>query len=361
LAPKINLHFNPIIHMKKILILVIVFLFIGCKTKSTISHTVYTTNNKSDYFTIAFGSCDNQEIKNELWEAIDANSHSVWIWGGDNVYSDTEDMTVLKASFEKQKQDISYLNFIQNKTVLGTWDDHDYGQNDGGTDYKFKKESQKYLFNFLNTPKNAPERKRDGVYNSRNFLVGSKQIKVIVLDSRYFRTSLTKSTDPEKRFQPNKYGEGTLLGDTQWKWLENELNSSKAQFNVIVSSIQFLSNEHGFECWGNFPHEVERLENLIISSKAKGTFLLSGDRHIALFSTKTIPGLSYPLVDFTSSGLTHTYTGYSGEPNPYLEGNVVTELNFGILKFDFENNSVLMEIRGKENRLLGSFTQNYNK
>ena len=150
-----------------------------------------------------------------------------------------------------------------------------------------------------------------------------------------------------------------MLGEAQWHWLEKELKSSDAQFNVIVSSIQFLSNKHGFEAWANFPHEIDKLEQIIVSSKAKGTFIISGDRHIATFSSKDIPGLSYPLVDFTSSGLTHIYANFSGEENPFVKGEVVKEINFGILKFDFDKNKVIMEIRGKENKLLQEYVQIY--
>ncbi|MFV8269439.1 alkaline phosphatase D family protein [Flavobacterium sp. GT2N3] len=224
-----------------------------------------------------------------------------------------------------------------------------------------KRKSQQLLLDFLETPRNASERKRDGVYTAKTIVVNGNKIKVIVLDSRFFRTALTKATDLNKRFKPNKYGEGTILGKEQWTWLKKELSNSKAQFNVIVSSIQFLSGKHGFEAWGNFPHEIEKLEKLIVSTKAKGTFIISGDRHIATFSTKNVAGLPYPLIDFTSSGLTHTYASFSGEENPYVKGEVVKELNFGLLKFDFKNNKVIMEIRGKENRLLQQYVQIYSK
>ncbi len=334
-----------------------ILLFINCKSKSNLD--LNPTPNQHNQYTLAFGSCDNQKIKNELWEAVDANHPAVWIWGGDNIYSDTEDMQVLKANYELQKQDSSYQYFIKNKVILGTWDDHDFGRNDGGQEYSFKKESQNYLFDFLDTPKNAPERKRDGVYNSKTISVNNHKIKIIGLDTRYFRTELTTATDPNKRFQPNTYGDGTLLGKEQWHWLAKELHSSKADFNVIVSSIQFLSDKHGFECWGNFPHEVDKLEQLIVASKAQGTFIVSGDRHISLFSTKKVPQLSYDLVDFTSSGLTHAYAGFKGEENPYLKGEVINEVSFGILKFDFDTHSVQMEIRGKENKLLGQHIQKF--
>ena len=310
-------------------------------------------------YSIAFGSCDNQRLKNELWKSIDENHPVAWIWGGDDVYSDTEDMKELKANYDIQKNDSDYLQFIANKQILGTWDDHDYGLNDGGEEYPYKRASQQLLLDFLGIAKDAPERFRDGVYNSRVINFDGNKVKIIVLDTRFFRTAVTKSVNSKKRLQPNPYGQGTILGAAQWKWLEEELNSSDAQFNVIVSSIQLVSDKHGFECWGNFPHEIDKLEKMLVASKAKGTFIISGDRHIATFSSKKVAKLNYPLVDFTSSGLTHVYSSFSGEENPYLIGKVVAEKNFGLLQFDFTNNRVIMQIRGLENKLLGEHIQQY--
>ena len=310
-------------------------------------------------YSIAFGSCDNQRLKNELWKSIDENHPAAWIWGGDDVYSDTEDMKELKENYAIQKNDSDYLQFISNKQILGTWDDHDYGLNDGGEEYSYKRESQQLLFDFLGTSKDAPERYRDGVYNSRVIDFDGNKVKVIVLDTRFFRTAITKAVNSKKRLQPNPYGQGTILGEAQWKWLEQELNASDAQFNVIVSSIQLVSDQHGFECWGNFPHEIDKLEKMLLASKAKGTFIISGDRHIATFSSKKVTNLNYPLIDFTSSGLTHVYSSFSGEENRYQIGKVVTEKNFGLLQFDFINNRVIMQIRGLENKLLGEHIQQY--
>ncbi len=315
--------------------------------------------SQTKIYSIAFGSCDNQRLKNELWKSIDENHPAAWIWGGDDVYSDTEDMKELKENYAIQKNDSDYLQFISNKQILGTWDDHDYGLNDGGEEYPYKRESQQLLFDFLGTSKDAPERFRDGVYNSRVIDFDGNKVKVIVLDTRFFRTAVTKAVNSKKRLQPNPYGQGTILGEAQWKWLEQELNTSDAQFNVIVSSIQLVSNQHGFECWGNFPHEIDKLEKMLAASKAKGTFIISGDRHIATFSSKKIANLNYPLVDFTSSGLTHVYSSFSGEENPYQIGKVVAEKNFGLLQFDFTNNCVIMQIRGLENKLLGEHIQQY--
>lgn len=336
--------------MKNILILLTVFI---------IQLSVAQKNNSSD-FTLSFGSCNKQYVENVLWKEIAKNTPDVWVWGGDVVYADTDNMQKLENDYTQQWQQNGYKEFAENTKILGTWDDHDYGLNDGGEEFKMRKESQQLFLDFLKVPKNDARRQQEGVYHSQLFTTNEGTIKVIVLDTRYFRTALTEDTKTKKRYQPNTYGNGTILGNKQWQWLKEELMNSKADFNVIVSSVQLLSFHHGFESWGNFPHEVDALINLIKTSNAKRVIVLSGDRHISEFSMKPVDGLSYPLIDFTSSGLTHTYSTFSGEYNPYRLGNVVSEISFGILKFDFKSKKVTMQMRGNNNKLLQEYIQVYN-
>ncbi|MEC7262101.1 MAG: alkaline phosphatase D family protein, partial [Bacteroidota bacterium] len=183
--------------------------------------------------------------------------------------------------------------------------------------------------------------------------------KVIILDTRYFRSDLVKDEDPKRRYKPNMAEDATVLGEVQWSWLQNELTSSDADFNLIMSSIQFLSGEHGFESWGNFPKEVEKLENMIVQSGAKGVIILSGDRHISEFSKTNLPGLAYPLVDFTSSGLTHSYFSYSGEPNKYRVGDVVSDKSYGIINLHFKAKEADMKIMGDNGAVLQELKQTY--
>lgn len=328
--------------------------FSACKSSKTVSEI--NTNTTAD-FTIAFGSCNKQKFKNKLWQEVVKHKPNVWIWGGDNIYADTDDMQKLQAEYNKQLQQEGYSELVKNTTVLGTWDDHDYGVNDGGTEFYKKAESQQLFLDFFNVPKNDTRRKQEGVYHSEYFK--NKQIKVIVLDTRYFRTALTKDNATRKRYKPNKFGEGTILGEQQWQWLENELKSSQAQFNIIVSSVQFLSAEHGFETWGNFPHEVEKLQNLLQTYQPKGVILISGDRHISEFSKAQVPNLSYPLIDFTSSGLTHSYSNFTYEANKYRTGKVVSDLSFGLLQFNLKTKTVTMQMRGLQNKLQQELIQKY--
>ncbi|MBT8243755.1 MAG: alkaline phosphatase family protein [Winogradskyella sp.] len=329
--------------------------FYNCGTKKENSRL---NSTETDY-TIAFGSCNKQDVKNELWDDILKQNPDLWIWGGDNIYADTDDMTVLKAEYTKQLNIPAYKKLVETTKILGTWDDHDYGLNDGGLEFKMKKESQQQFLDFMGVAQNDKRRNREGVYHAEEIKIAEGTIKVIVLDTRYFRSALVKDTESRKRYKPTTDNTSTVLGETQWQWLEDELNNSKGDFNIIVGSIQFLSMEHGFETWGNFPHEVERLKNIISDSNAKGVLLLSGDRHISEFSKINVDGLDYPLIDFTSSGLTHSYSSFTSESNKNRVGEVVSVKSYGLLKFNFKDHKIIMEMYANDNEKINQLIQEY--
>ncbi|WP_299314881.1 alkaline phosphatase D family protein [uncultured Aquimarina sp.] len=312
-------------------------------------------------FIIAFGSCNKQNSPQPFWKEILKNNPDMFIWGGDNIYGDSENMVKIANDYKIQNDNVGYQELKKEVPILATWDDHDYGKNDAGVEWKMKKESQRLFLDFLGVSEEDKRRKQEGIYTSRVFETLKGSIKVIVLDTRYFRSPLLKDSIGKKRYLPYKNGKGTMLGETQWLWLENELKSSKADFNIVVSSVQFLSGEHGWECWANFPDEMERLHQLIINNDVKNAIILSGDRHISEFSKINLSELSYPLVDFTSSGLTHAYTKYSGEPNKYRLGEVIFIPSFGILKFNFDTQEVTMQMRGENNAILQEIIQQYPK
>lgn len=335
----------------------LVLIVVSCKSKK--EQLINLSETTENDLVIAFGSCNRQSFENKLWKPVLENKPIAWIWGGDIIYSDTDDMELMSQHYKQQLEQEGYGEIVKNMKVLGTWDDHDYGLNDGGSEYVSKAESQQLFLDFIGVSKTDSRREREGVYHSEIIETDKGSVNVIILDTRYFRSALTPSQNPEMRYQPNVYGKGTMLGNVQWQWLEGELNSSTADFNLIVSSIQFLSAEHGFETWGTMPHEVDKLKNMISTSKAKGVIILSGDRHISEFSKTTIDGVDYPLIDFTSSGMTHSYSSFDGEPNQYRKGEVVSDLSFGLLKINLETKKVIMQMRGENNVLQQELIQAY--
>jgi alkaline phosphatase D len=297
---------------------------------------------------IAFGSCNKENEPQPMWEYIMQNNPQLWIWLGDNVYGDTYSMDTLKQKYDQQKNNPDYQKLTASTPVIGVWDDHDYGINDGGKAYYKKNESQQLMLDFLGEPAGSERRTREGAYGTYTYGPAGKRVKVILLDARYFRDTLYKKEDV---YQLNK--NGGILGETQWQWLENELKTSTADIHLIASGIQMVPKEHRFEKWANFPKERKRLFNLIASTKAKGVILLSGDRHIAEISKYTDKRLVYPLYEVTASGLTHAADNNTGEPNKYRVGKLINVLNFGLMDIDWEASKVRLQIRGLENELLG--------
>ncbi|NJO02630.1 MAG: alkaline phosphatase family protein, partial [Bacteroidia bacterium] len=113
---------------------------------------------------ISFGSCNRHNAPQPLWGPIVENNPDLWIWLGDNIYGDTEDMDTLKAKYDAQKSRPEYQALLKTTPVVGIWDDHDYGVNDGGREYSRRVESQQLMLNFLDVPGDAPQRSQMGAY-----------------------------------------------------------------------------------------------------------------------------------------------------------------------------------------------------
>ncbi|XP_065014618.1 uncharacterized protein LOC135642413 isoform X2 [Musa acuminata AAA Group] len=269
---------------------------------------------------IAFGSCSNQSAPQPIWDAIVDFDPQVFVWLGDNIYGDNKrsfrvlgkERTIgpwknvprffpsteqeMRRRYQLAKSNPGYSKLRQTAQVIGTWDDHDYGLNDAGKEFSGKNTSQRLLLDFLDEADDSPRRQQAGVYTSYLYGPKGKQVKVILLDTRYHRDPLSS--------------DGTILGDSQWEWLEKELTGPESEITIIASSIQVISNLSATtgplfhtESWGRFPKERERLYKLIHDSKRSGIFFISGDVHFGEI-TRYDCGGQYPLYDITSSGLT---------------------------------------------------------
>lgn len=344
-------------------VLIILVAFAGCSSpvddysENLISEEAAPVDTEQILTTVAFGSCNRQDEPQPMWEPILANDPDLWIWLGDNIYGDTDDMQAMKVMYAEQKANPKYKKFFQMVPVIGTWDDHDYGINDGGKDFTAKAESRDLMLDFLDVPRDRAIRQREGAYDAYTFGPAGKRVKVLLLDTRYFRDNLEESTQEGKRYQANP--EGDILGNAQWEWLEEELQNSTAQVNIIASSIQVIPEQHGFEKWANFPASRERLLQLVANSEAEGVVFLSGDRHMGEISRLNIAGVPYPVYDITSSGLTHSYEE-ADEENRYREGEIVSQKNFGIIRIDWsEPIEVYYSIRGATNQAYQQTEVNY--
>lgn len=287
---------------------------------------------------IAFGSCSVQSMSDQqLWNEINATNPELWIWLGDNIYGDTENMAVMKEKYDMQKSHPGYQKLIQKTSIIGIWDDHDYGVNDGGKEYPAKDGSKKQLFDFLDVDKNHPAQKRPGAHQSYTYKSKEGTVKVILLDTRYFRDSLKWKNPgtPQKESIINP--DGDILGDAQWNWLESQLSEPNINLFIVASGIQVIPFQHRWEKWANFPKAKERLLNAIAKVEAP-LILVTGDRHLSEISKIDLEEYDYPLYEFTSSSLTSpSGIDEEEEKNQHIIKEKIYETNFASLTIKWVN------------------------
>lgn len=303
---------------------------------------------------IAFGSCANQEAPQPIWDTIAKNNPDLFIFSGDNVYASAKEAKPISTQYKKLNQIKEFRSFREKFPFLVTWDDHDYGMNDGGADNPDKEEAKKDFLNQWPYVKDSIRLNQGGIYHAK-LLGGVKKkspiVQVILLDTRWFRSPLKPANDsanPKKKYVPNEDKGATLLGEEQWHWLERQL-LKPANVRIVVSSIQFVADEHGYEKWGLFPKEKDRFIQLLKRTNAKNLFIVSGDRHRGTIAKMDIKGWG-PLFDITASSINKPSD--LDEEDPSYVGPQIKKENFGLALIDWHKKRIRFEVRDIDNNII---------
>lgn len=303
---------------------------------------------------IAFGSCANQDWPQPLWATIQGTNPDLFLFMGDNVYASNPKQSPISEQYRKLDKIPEYLKIRESVPFLATWDDHDFGEKDGGADFKGKDLARRDFFNYWAYAKaNMPDQNQGGIYHSKIIGPKKKQIQVIMLDTRYYRSPLTEVKDHEGSvvgFGPSPNPNDTMLGEEQWQWLEAELQRP-ADVRFIVSSIQLIGSEHRFEKWDNLPKERQKFFDLLKKTRARNVIVLSGDRHMGIIAKTEIKGWGR-LYDVTASSI--------NRPSKYTDhdsknvGPVYSQENFGLATIDWKKKTVQVDLRDMQNKTVNS-------
>ena len=293
---------------------------------------------------IVFGSCaDDDKPEHPVWAAMLAAQPDLSILLGDNVYADSAKFSaapsveLLRSEYAKLAASQGFAALRAAAPMIATWDDHDYGLNDGGKEFGFKRQAQSVFTEFWQLPADDPRHTRPGIYSSRWLQVADRNVQILLLDTRYFRDEQRKKrisiSCPVANYEHNKTG--SVLGAQQWQWLEDELRQP-ADLRLIVSSIQVIPEQHCFEKWANFPADRARLLDALSNANGGRAIVLSGDRHLGEISALPVSATDLTqsqLIEVTSSPLSARSGFGEGETNDYrISSDNLRESQFGVLE-----------------------------
>jgi len=285
--------------------------------------------------TVAFGSCayiNDAEFDRpgkpygqdtRIFQSIADQKPNAMIWLGDNIYYREGDwetyQNMMNRYFHARKVNSmqALLNACPNYAI---WDDHDFGPNDCDGTFVYRKESlQAFNDVWANSNSGIP----GGSTNCNTAKVQVNDIDIYLIDNRSFRTPY-KTTGVQAK----------MIGDEQLTWLIEDLKSSRASFKLICIGSQVVNSVPVFETFANYTEESKKLFQLIEENQIKNIIFLTGDRHFAELSERTLTN-DIRVLDITTSPLTSSpYTNVKEENTYRVKGTLFEEQNFCTIQFN---------------------------
>ena len=302
--------------------------------------SILANSTIAENYKIAFGSCLDQENPQPIWNSIYKEDIDSFVFLGDNIYGDIPSGKLNKMREAYKLQSKMIPSWLFKKNVEMIWDDHDFGENDGGSSYPLKQEAQKLYLDFWEIPNDDIRQQRDGIYTNKIINIDNFIINLILLDTRYFRSDLKKTKGIKPVYLKNEELNATILGDKQWSWLMGVMKI-KSDLTIVATSIQLLPTEHRFEKWSNIPSDHFKLKKLL-KSQSRPIIVISGDRHQgAIYNDENI-------YEITSSSLNKTISSIFRRPkevDKYMLGEMFSGENYGLITINTNQKIIDLEIK----------------
>jgi alkaline phosphatase D len=239
---------------------------------------------------IALASCMSdapifERIK--IWETLANQNPDMIFFLGDNVYAAVNEMADPETLWDRYVQTRLSLEVFKKESLIpifATWDDHDFGQNDGNKNYPYVNEAQQVFRDFF--PQEAINDvidKGPGVSQAVNLL----NHRFIFLDDRSFRD------DP--------HGE-SMWGLEQELWLQNQMETANTPLWIINGSQIFGKYGPSESLESDYPNHFQRFTTLL-STLNKPIMFISGDIHASEIMQIPKSLLGFDSLELTSSSM----------------------------------------------------------
>ncbi len=274
----------------------------------------------------------------EIWNRAFQENPDFMLLIGDNVYADWSpegkvEVTPKLLSKRYTETRLALQAFRQKKLIptFSVWDDHDYGQNNGTKDFKYKRQvSQLFSQFFPIRPLGSSYITGPGISSK----IHLPNLDLILLDNRSFRTE--KSTQG-----------GTHFGEDQEAWLFDGMDSKK--LNILISGDQWFGGYHPFESFeGDHPENFKTFLGKL-KSKSSPVLFISGDRHLSEIIKVPDQALGRKSYEITSSAIhANVYPdAFKKNPSPNQIAGVAGKINYVTLEIPNKNPVKWMRVRSK--------------
>ena len=282
-------------------------------------------------FSFVFSACLRDKwVPHNIFDYISTLSPTFVALLGDQMYADIDGdintgppnsvVSALRAKYTRNFDD-HFQAMSSNIPIAAIWDDHDYGQDNSDSTYRYKEETKKvFKESFPTYPFQIED---EGIY----YQFKIADVDIFFLDTRWYRVPMDEVDNENK----------TMLGEKQLSWLLNGLKHSASPFKIIFSSVSMndyggdiSSGREGFDSWMGYTFERNKILSFIEENQIYGVMVFSGDQHypsahilnwnIPLNSTSqtdtsivySLSDLDCAVFDFSSSPI--HYTRATGHP-----------------------------------------------
>jgi len=255
-------------------------------TENNFFNTV-SKERKGQVFTAGFLSCANDST-DAVWKEMLNHDLDMLCFGGDTPYIDTGDFTVMRKKHRHFMKRPDLAKIGRNTPILGTWDDHDFGRNNGNgvSNAAWKNNTMRAFKEYRAQEKFGNG--TNGIYQKAD--MGA--MEVFLLDARWWSQTGASPVDENQ---------STCFGNDQWEWLLKGIRESKAPFKILLQG-QIWQDKKGGETDDMHTYYAERdaLLDIIKKEKIPGVILVGGDIHYSRYLTHK-QRVGYDLHDFIIS------------------------------------------------------------
>lgn len=283
---------------------------------------------------LAVSSCARVGSNGQVFDAIRALDPDLYVVTGDLHYGDvaSDSTGAFQAVLRRTLAAPAQAALYRSVPVAYTWDDHDYGTNDGDRTATARTAAlEVYRTAVPHYPLALPG---DDAPIAQATTIG--RVRLVLTDLRSAR-------------DPAGTPGGSMMGAEQLAWFRHELTTAARDHALVVwaSSVPWIGEATpGADDWSGYPEERDLIARTIADAGIP-VLVLGGDAHMLAIDDGTNAAMG------TGADLTVLQAGALDRPGsvkggPYSHGTAPGGGQFGVVRIQDEGDTLTIELQGRD-------------